>query len=173
MPNYSRQGKIMAPLSEAQFIQGMNDGHFTRQDHKAFIALLYYTGIRVSEALRSIRSQFQIDEEVIYFEVGKRLKGSLQTAPLKISLKKPFASSVATTVRNTRKGRRVFPYCRKTGYNIVSRVFYYPHHLRLTKITDLFEKGFTISQLRAWTGLTLNSLNYYVGVVEIGSMAEA
>jgi len=49
-------------------------------------------------------------------------------------------------------------------------VFYYPHHLRLSRITNFFSRGFPIAQVRSWSGLTLSSLEFYVGTVDIEKM---
>ena len=91
MPNYSKQGKIMIPLTQEQFIKGMNEGKFAREKHRGLAALLYYTGIRVSEGLRAKKEQFSLQENRIYFEVGKRLKHGANTPPLIISLKNLYA----------------------------------------------------------------------------------
>ena len=166
MPNYSKQGKITIALTEAQFIEGMERGPFCKPEHQAFLALLYHSGVRKSEALEALKEQFQVTEDVIYFDVLRK-KRSSQTAPLPIGLQKPFAKSITNSISKTRRHHRVFSFSPKTAYNIVARVFYYPHHLRLTKITQLYEKGATTTQLKSWTGLTLNALDYYTGLVDI------
>ena len=174
MPNYTKNPKDFFPLTERQFITGFNQGHFVNRKHKGFIALLYHTGVRVSEALRATREQFQLDKDRIRFDVGPRLKHGLQTAPLPILYIKPFSEEIVFAIDHTQEGKRVFPYCRKTGYNIVARVFTYPHYFRLTKISMLFRKGYTIDQVRTWTGhKEIGSLTPYVGFANVEKMAEA
>jgi hypothetical protein len=51
-------------------------------------------------------------------------------------------------IEETAEGKRVFPYCGKTGYNIVRRAFKYPHLFRLSRITKFFVDGYTIAQVR-------------------------
>jgi len=172
MPNYSKQGKIMIPLTPEQFIKGMEEGKFAREKHRGLAALLYYTGIRISEGLRARKEQFTLYENRINFEVGKRLKRGATTPPLIISLNNIYASQIWEAAEETKKKERVWPYCRSTGYNIISRVWSYPHHLRLTRITDLFSKGFTVPEVKTYTGLTLPALDFYIGVVAIERMAE-
>jgi len=82
----------------------------------------------------------------------------------------PFVESIVDSVRATKEDKRVWPYCRKTGYNIVHRVFHYPHYHRLTRITQFFLEGFTIPQVQSWTGLSLGALNYYIGLVDVSKM---
>lgn len=175
MPRNKRHTKEWFPLTEQDFIYNMNNGNFVEEEHKAFVTLLYHTGIRISEGLRSIREQFKLTPTKIYFDVGQRLKHGLHTPPLPIIKEKPFFEILYTIINKTEKGNRVFPYCRKTGYNIIDRAFdTYPHYFRLTKITMLFRKGFTIDQVRSWTGhKSLNSLNPYVGFSNVEKMAEA
>ena len=148
----------------------MDEGHFVERKHKGFCAVLYYFAVRQSEALKALKKQFTIDEAVgeLHFDVGQRLKHSKKTPALTIRLDVPYVNEVIWTVRNTIDGDRVFPYCRKTAYNIVSRVFpAYPHFFRLSRITRMFEDGWTVSEVRNWTGLTLNALNYYIGLANI------
>jgi len=181
MPNYSKSGKILVPLTPEQFFEGIEEGHFCQEKHKAFAALLYHTGLRVSEVLRARKEQFSLQDDKIYFDVGKRLKKGIKTSSLMIPLSKPSAILIWDAIEDTKAKKRVFPYCRKTGYNIIARVWKYPHHFRLTKITDLFTARdkktkrllFSIPQIRTWTGLTLNALNFYIGLVDIEEMGKA
>jgi len=180
MPNYSKSGKILVPLTEQQFNEGMTEGHFCKESHRGFAALLYYTGIRCTEALRARREQFSLQNERIYFEVLKRLKHGSLTPPLTVPLNKPYAQTIWKSVEQTKPKKRVFPYCRKTGYNIVSRLWFYPHHLRLTRITDLLNardkhgaRRFSIPEIKTYTGLTLSALNFYIGLATIEKMGEA
>ena len=90
-----------------------------------------------------------------------------------VPLDVPFVNEIVWALENTEKEQRVFPYCKKTGYNIVDRVFKYPHYFRLSRITNFFLEGWTIAQVRAWTGLTLAALEYYVGLVDISRMGQS
>lgn len=174
MPYYTKHGKDFFPLSEAEFIEKMNSGHFVERKHKGLIVLLYHTGVRISEALRSKKEQFRIGKDRIHFDVGPRLKRGLHTAPLPILFEKPLTEEILWCIQHTNANQRVWTYCRKTGYNIVDRVFTYPHYFRMTKITMLFRKGFTIDQVRTWTGhKALGSLSPYVGFANVEKMAEA
>jgi len=175
MPHYSRHEKDLFAFSEHDFIKGMNTGKFVERKHKGFVALLYHTGVRKWEALRAKKEQFSIDKDRIHFDVGPRLKNGLHTAPLPILFEKPFTEEIVWSIKNTNAGQRVWPYSKKTGYNIVDRAFdKYPHYFRLNKITTLFRKGFTIDQVRTWTGhKALGSLTPYVGFANVERMAEA
>lgn len=174
MPWYRTHGKIERPLTEEEFLEAMRKGRFVKRKHRGFVALLYYTGIRRGEALRAKKEQFRLYYRKIYFDVGKRLKHGIKTPALIIPLKAPYADEIWYAVEHTEPGHRVWPYSDKTAYNIVRRAFNtYPHHLRLSRITKFFLKGYTIPQVHSWTGLTLKALNYYVGLVDVKKMAES
>jgi len=173
MPHYRKHGKVLHPIEDEEFIRGMETGHFCAPKHRGFCALLYYTAIRKGEALRAKRENFQCVNEQIVFDVGKRLKYGIHTPPLNIPLSAPFAKDIWDAIKNTKSNERVFPYCDKTAYNIVSRVFKYPHLFRLSRITRFFSDGWNIAQVRSWTGLSLQALNYYLGLVDIKRMGES
>ena len=170
---YRIEGKIETPITDAEFAEGMKSEHFVEDKHRGFCILLFYSGIRKREALRAIRNQFQITETAIMFNVGTRLKHGKQTQVLKLPLNAAYVPELKDIIEATSKGERVFPYCDKTGYNIVRRVFKYPHLFRLTRITDFFMEGFTIAQVRSWTGLSLAALEYYVGIVDTQKMGDS
>jgi len=172
-PHYRKHGKIQVPLTDEEFKQGMQTGPFKKPKHKGFVTLLFYTGVRKSEALRVKKEQFQLRSNQIIFDVGKRLKHGLETPPLNIPLDAAYAQEIWWAIENTRKNKRVFPYCEKTGYNIVDRVFKYPHYFRLSRITNFFLAGYTIAEVKSWTGLTLKALDYYVGLVNVMKMGES
>lgn len=170
MPFYRKHGKIETPMTQEEFIDGLARGKFVQPKHKAFIALIYFTGIRKGEALRATREQFRLHRKRIIFNVGKRLKRGIITPALIIPLKAAYAQEIWDAVESTEEGERVFPYSSKTAYNIFDRVFSYPHHARLSRITNFFLDGYTIPQVHSWTGLTLKALDYYVGLVSVEKM---
>jgi len=172
MPNYKK--KLTHALTEQEFVRGMHDGKFCKiPDHVGFVAFLHYSALRVSEALELFKEQFHVARNKLYVDVGDRLKHSHTTPPLPLSLDAPFMNVVLECVRQTKDEQRVWGYCRKTGYNIVHRVFYYPHYHRLSRITQFFLDGYTIAEVRSWTGLTLKALEYYVGLVSIEKMGDS
>ena len=168
---YSKQGKLLTPIDDSAFIDGMTKGEFKQQRHRSFPVLLYYTAIRRAEALRCTPEQFTVLKRKVVFEVGKRLKHGITTPPLTIPRDAPFVDELVQAIRDTHKGTRIWPYCAKTAYNIVDRAFgFYPHFFRLSRITNFFLEGWTIAQVHSWTGLTLKALDFYLGLVDIDNM---
>jgi len=174
MPWYRTTGKLMTPLSDIEFKDSMRSGVFMRRKHKGFIALLYYSAVRKTEGLRAKKEQFRLRSNNIIFDVGQRLKHSLKTPPIPIPLEASYAEEIKWAVENTEKGERVFPFSKRTAYNIVRRVYpAYPHYFRLSRITNFFLEGWTIAQVRSWTGLSLKALDFYVGLVDISRMGRS
>jgi integrase len=173
MPWYRRDGKIETPLTDKEFADGMNTGYFVEPRHRAYCVLLFYSAVRKWEGLRVMREQFVIDHVNIQFDVGKRLKGSERTSTLNLPLTAPYMAELKEAIEKTKPHTRVFPYCKKTAYNIVRRVWKYPHLFRLTRITNFFMDGWKIPDIQSWTGLSLSALNYYIGRVTVIEMGKS
>lgn len=195
---YKKYGKILTPISDIEFFEGMKTGKFLERKHKGYCALLYYSAVRKIEAGRAKPEQFTIAEDGIWFEVGIRLKKlkhrqkdgtvlseeeyqaklikmkeKFKTPPLFIPIELPYVEEIIWSIKNTERGQKVWDYSDKTYYNIVARVFKYTHLFRLSRITQFFLQGWTIAQVKSWTGLTLSALEFYVGQVDIIKMARA
>jgi len=147
---------------------------YRRLEKQSFCAILYYTGARISEVLRTVKKQFDVAGDTLYYDVLPRMKGGLTTAPLPLGLDLPYMDSVPKRLRRVDPEARVWPWVRATGYNVCYRVFKtYPHHLRSSRITNLFEDGHTITRVRSWTGhRRVQSLDAYLGLVEIEKIKE-
>jgi hypothetical protein len=85
----------------------------------------------------------------------------------------PYVDLIWVVVNRTKPGEQVFRFSDKTAYNVVRRVFKYPHFYRLSRITNFFEQGRTNTQLKSWTGLTLVALDAYAGRVDIMKMGKS
>lgn len=173
MPWYRKEGKIETPITEQEFKEGMLKGYFVEHYHRVYVILLYYTACRNGEINKATRDQFRLMPDKIVFDVGQRLKHSKSTPALPIPLDAPFVLEIVDYVVKLQKGQRLFLFTKRTGYNIVSRVFKYPHWFRLSRITWFFQQGFSIAEVRSWTGLTLRALDYYVGLTKIETMGKA
>ena len=165
---YSVEGKkLEVPLSKEEFDYGVTKGKFCKKKHKAFAVLLYYSGLRKTELRRAKREQFSEESGRLIFAVGKRLKHGKETESLQFPLSLPYMSLVMDAINSTKKTAKVFDFSDRTAYNVIRRVWHYPHHFRLTRITKEFQKGRTIPEMKNFTGLTLQALDSYVGKVSI------
>ena len=119
IPDYRKYGKILTPLTDEEFKEGMRTGKFCSRKHKGYVTLLFYFGVRKTEGLRAKKGQFKVSRDLLYFDVGKRLKHGMLTPALNVRLDAPFVGEIAWAVEETEEGERVWPYSDKTGYNIV------------------------------------------------------
>ena len=161
MPAYNK--KITRQMNYDEFEEGIQD---LPQDRQAYLSVLFFAGVRESEALALTSDDITCTEDTIYIQFF-RLKGSKQTDPT------PIPKTYALSWLCSQSGR-LFPFCRKTGYNIVNRVFpsMYPHFFRMNRITKISEKhgdAFVYS----YVGICAQSIDHYRGKVDIKRVAVA
>jgi integrase len=96
-----RHGKKLIALSEQDFTTAMETGRFVKQEHRAFIVLLYFTGIRRGEALRATPEMFKVTPDEIIFSVGKRLKNGIETQPLRMPLTMRYIDDLLSVIKET------------------------------------------------------------------------
>ena len=164
MPHYKK--KITRPMSKAEFLEGMRTGHFAKEDHKGFLAFLYYTGCRSQEALNMRCKDVRVADDRIYIDI-KRLKHSRQTAEISFPLSKPYIKNILHNWSDQPEGL-LFPFCRTTGFYIVKRVFpdLYPHFFRMSRITNLFLIGKKTPEIKYFIDLDAKNYDPYIGIVE-------
>lgn len=139
--------------------------------YKAIIAFLYYTGVRVSEALALHSSDFTITD-LLYIDNIQRLKHSKNTEALTIDMNAYGIDYILSQIQDAESQQRmkrsdgtVFPFTRQTIRNILEPFGLYPHYFRMNRISQLFMQGKSIVEVQSWTGLTINALNAYIGKV--------
>jgi len=161
MPNYNK--KITRQMDYDEFREGLAD---LPSDRQAFLNVLFFSGCRVSEALALTSNDITCTPDTIYIQFF-RLKGSKQTDPT------PIPRTSYTVWLCVQEGK-LFPWCRKTGYNIVHRAFpsMYPHFFRMNRITKISEKhgdAFVYS----YVGICAQSIDHYRGKVDIKKVGQA
>ncbi len=104
--------------------------------------MLYYTALRRGEALKVTEDKFRITDDTIRFNVDERFKASEETNDLPLRLDLQHIEYLKEIIEETKPGERLFRFCPKRAYNIVRRVWKYPHLFRLTRITWFLSKGF-------------------------------
>ena len=160
-PSYNK--KITRQMEYKEFKEGLDD---LPQDRQAFLSILFFAGVRVSEALALTTDDISCTDDIIYIQFF-RLKGSKQTDPTPIP-KTPVLGWLCE------QEGRLFTFCRRTGYNIVNRAFpsMYPHFFRMnriTKISELHGDAFVYS----YVGICAQSIDHYRGKVDIKKVGKA
>jgi len=96
-----------------------------------------------------------------------------RTAPLTLPISAAHMDILQDAIRSTGKGEKVFPYHPNTAYNIIHRVWNYPHLFRLSRITWFLSHKQTPIQIKNWTGLSLAAIDYYTGLVDTVEMGKS
>lgn len=170
MPNYTLQGKLLQPITPEEF-EAAIAYEKKRPYMQAYFVLLYYTGVRVSEALRAAKEAFNFDRVNLYWEVGKRLKRGRKTQPLPLALNQPHMDILYKRVIYTRKGQRVFPFDRTTAWRHCRKAgLGYNHHARLSAITFYLKMGYSIAHIVNWFGISVQTVNEYIGLLDLQEM---
>jgi integrase len=159
---YGKQKEIM---SVDEFREKLESSDLDLEQ-KAFIVLLWHTGVRKSEAYERVKKDVEITDSHVIVDFYKRKKGGEEVPPLKIPrtfygveeylkpyLTKPKRLKVKTiftyeTVLGKLiihskqvKDRWLFPHINSTtAWRLVKKVFgerYYPHYLRLRKLSKI------------------------------------
>lgn len=159
MPKYRK--KITRLMSYDEFREGIQD---LPEDRQAYCAVLFFAGVRTSEALALTADDISCTGDTIYVQFA-RLKGSKQTDPIPL----PRTPELLYLCRTEGK---LFDFCRKTGYNTVDKAFgLYPHYFRRNRIVDISDK-FGDATVYSWVGICAQSIDHYRGKVDISKVGK-
>jgi len=166
-----KHGKILEPITPAQFEAALAHPYNAGLAYQAFIVLLYYTGVRVSELLRATKESFQATHVTLYWDVGVRLKHGKHTPPLPLDLAQPHMHLVLEQINHTKKGKRVFDFNRITAWRHMSKSgLGYNHLARLTAITFFLKAGYGVAHIVNWFGISVQTVNSYIGELDLQEM---
>ena len=165
---YSVAGKIREPITLQELEQALDK---LKPKYRAYAVLLFYTGVRVSEALRLVKEDFTFGPNTLYVEFGVRLKHGRQTQPLPLDLHRPYMDLLTQRVKHTRTGMRVFRFTRSTAYKQIRQAgLGYNHRFRLTAITFYLQSGYSVADVVNWFGISVQTINDYIGLVNVEKM---
>ncbi len=168
-----KHGKQTTPINFEDFKRIMDEGKFVRPSHKTFLAFLYWTGVRQSEALERIKEDFKKEDGFLIIYCPAKKQGKREF--LKIPLDLPYVNLIVEQVEKTRKTRknptrRVWNIDASTAWRIVKRVMpnHYPHFFRLNRAVNfLNDPTTTTPEMLAWFGWrNIATINKYLGFSE-------
>lgn len=190
MGRYSIDGKKTEVLDFKLVKQKVIDANLPSRD-EAFFWLLYYCGVRKSEAYERVATDFKVTEENLIVDFHQRKKRGAEVPPLELPLSwygmdklvkavqaaancKPRNKAVFTyidkkRVRALQANRWVFPHIQSTrAWEIVQNVLgigFYPHFLRLNRLTELAsDPSSNLTRLKSFTGIkSTRVLDSYLG----------
>jgi hypothetical protein len=158
----------------------------------AFFWVLYYVGVKKSEAYERTVQDCQLTESVFIIDFHKRKKGGAKVPPIELPLwfpgvdliaeqwqrakkKRPSRKLIERTTSGERKSwhetkQWLFPRVQKQwALEIVKKLLgkaYYPHFLRLNRITEICSNPeANIEMIKSWTGIkSIRVIEKYMGV---------
>jgi len=161
---------------------------------EAFFWLLYYCGIRKSEAYERVASDFKITDARLIVDFHQRKKRGAQVPPLELPLNWYGIDKIVKSVHESLKSRPkqkalyvypnrkrerivktdrwVFPHIQSTkAWEIVKSVLgeeYYPHFLRLNRLTEIGQDPTaSLTRLKSFSGIkSTTALDSYLGTVK-------
>lgn len=165
MPRY-KLGKQTTPIDFETFDNAMQHGTFKQQNHKSFLAFLYWFGVRRAEALERVKEDFKIEDNSLIVNAPAKKGGERE--PLEVDINFPYVNLIIERVEKTKKGRRLWNFSERTAVRIVKRALgekYYPHFLRLNRATKFLEDPeTTIPEMMAWFGWKqAKTVSSYIG----------
>lgn len=190
-----KHGKQERPITFEHFCECVAKAHNNlNMEAEGFIWLLYYCGVRKSEAYERVASDAEITDELFIIDFHHRKKGGATVPPLKIPRNWPGVEILVALAEEARARRAVekliyyqemkerrnryekehwiFPNIQSTeAWRIAKRVLgedFYPHFLRLSRITEMAkEPSANITRLKSFTGIkSIRILEAYLGVDE-------
>lgn len=161
---------------------------------EAFFWLLYYCGVRKSEAYERVASDFKIKDKYLVVDFHQRKKGGAEVPPLMLPLKWYGMDKILRSIRIAldcrpkrkavyvyEKGKRVrllkmdrwlFPQIQSTkAWELVQDVLgedYYPHFLRLNRLTEIAQDPTaSLTRLKSFSGIkSTTALDSYLGTAK-------
>ena len=185
-----KHGKQEELLSFQEFREKIETAHLNNEK-AGFIWLLYYAGVRKSEAYERTASDCQVTAAHFIIDFGKRKKGGAKVDPLSFPRSWPgieilislYERAAEKRARGKRifyqenkqrkskivKARWLFPHIQSvTAWQIVKKVLgkqYYPHFLRLNRLSEIgSDPTANLVRLKSYSGIkSIQALEFYLG----------
>lgn len=166
MPKY-KEGKQTQPIELPKMIEIIEDRRrFKQGSHRSFLAFLYLTGVRQSEARARVRDDFVLEKDAVMIHIPALKHGTREH--LKLPLDLPFMDLILERLDDTPRGKKLWRFSARTAQRIIKRAMgekYYPHFLRLNRsVHFLDDPETTIPQMQAWFGWrSARTIDSYTG----------
>lgn len=137
---------------------------------QTFLTILFFAGVRVSEALAITPQDINCKDDIIYIDIH-RLKGSKDTDPIPLPAEPLYWLRSLTGLP---KDYQIFDFSRTTAWRIVKQIWpnKYPHYFRQNRFTDIAEK-FPLATIMNFSGLSPSAVQFYIAKVDIRKVGQA
>ena len=152
-------------------IDGLPDFGFHAKRRRSFNILDFWTGLRAMEIIMLKMGDITVDGDRIVINAfrlkkNRKLPREAKIYPLELRTKWPFVECLVDWFeRFPSPEEHPFEMNRWTAWNYVKQLWPegYPHMYRFNRITALCDDPrFSITEIRAWTGLHIVTINNYI-----------
>jgi integrase len=156
---FSRRGerKYLTEAERWAFFETVEEQR--ESPYRLFTHTLFYTGARISEALRLTCNQVDVANQTLIFETLKRHKrGCYRSVPIPLALAEFLAVEIKGREQSTAP---VWTFCRSTGYRQIKKLMTQtgiegvrasPKALRHSFATGCIAKGAPLPLVQEWLG---------------------
>jgi integrase len=164
---FGKQEEIMDLKSFIELLESSRlEKEFFENRRRAFLILLYWTGLRKSEIYERKVSDFVIDDKYLIIYAPRKKKKQVKILPLYLPRKLWGIEEVISWIKQFKDDERPFNFNAVTAWNYV-KIFekkLYPHYFRLNRVTLLCDNpDVTVSDLRAWFDFHPVTIDHYLG----------
>ena len=172
-------------------VDGLRLKKYSPLQVKSLLVLLFWTGIRKTEAVGSpakkyilpsckrhsepiakvsesvsgiLKEDIWVEGEWLYVKALARKHGSRE-APLMLHVSLPYVDLIISQWKETQPKQRVWPITEWDSWDIVKKLDgkKYPHFFRSVRITELCANPkMSVADICNWTGLTPETINAYM-----------
>ena len=152
-----KYGKPNAEIDLADFKKGLKNSKLNLV-YRAYLILLFWIGCRRSEPLEVRREDVEQKGESLFIIIPA-FKGGERGGPVELPLSLFGVEVIKQVWLKTREGKRVFPFCDKTGYRKFKELFpkkspHWLRHNRLTKLRRKRDQGeVSTDDIKSFTGI--------------------
>lgn len=167
MTIYTHQIKELMDIQE--FSRRIDASQLPR-DKDTLMIFLFYTGVRVSEALRMHDKDFYTDRNYLWCKIGKRMKRGRITKDLNLPLTSTYIDYLVDYVTMQ---DQPWAYSRKTAWEAAKKIDVYPHYFRFNLASQL-AKVWPVQRLVDWFGwVKFETARSYIAELETREIGDS
>jgi len=171
-PQRYKYGKQEEPLDLTDWVKKIDEIPLTSYHNRrkrTYCELDFWSGLRNREISLLTRNDFTLEGKSLLidaFRLKKKVKRREEAIyPLELRLNWIFVEEIWDWVKRFKADEHPWNVHRSTAWTWVKQIMpkAYPHYFRENRITALCsDPRFSIAEIRAWTGLHLITINYYI-----------
>lgn len=162
---YGKQERLLPPEDFYKKLNLIEPLSFNANRQRVFLILAFYLGLRQSEIRMLRKSDFEYRSDHLYMNAFRRKKGYWDGEeearyPLYLLFRWPYVEEILDWLERFDSDDLIMDITAVTAWKYVKDILpkRYPHFFRLNRITEMVNTGRRIAEIRAWTGLHLQTI---------------